>query len=221
MKHRKFLSYISSLGFLLGLVMPSLSYSQEETRPFNIIAFGDSLVAGYQLPAEDAFPAKLEKALKAKGYKNVVVLNRGVSGDTTADAKARVQDVLNEAPGIVILEFGANDMFQKVPPAQVLINMEGIIKQLVAKGHYVLLTGMKAPPQVPIEYRDPFEKIYPVLAKKYNLAYYPFFLEGVANIAKYNQPDGVHPTADGVDIIVKGIMPTIEEMFKKLVERQG
>ena len=175
---------------------------------FIIAAFGDSLTAGYGLPDADAFPVRLESALRKAG-KRVRVINAGVSGDTTAGGRARLGWVLADKPDAVIVELGANDAMRGIDPAETFRNLAAILQVLKRRGIRVLLAGMLAPPNLGDRYTEAFNAIYPELASAYDVPLYPFFLDGVAAIPALNQPDGIHPTAEGVERIVKGILPYV------------
>lgn len=177
--------------------------------PIKLAVLGDSLTAGYGLPLEAAFPARLEKALRAKGLK-VDVLNAGVSGDTTTGGRDRLDWSIPDGTDAVIVELGANDALRGVDPAVTRAALEEIIKRLQARKMSVMLAGMYAPPNYGSDYAAKFDPIYPDLAKSYGIPLYPFFLDGVAADKKLNQADGMHPTADGVDAIVQRIVPAVE-----------
>ena len=180
-------------------------------NPVRIVAFGDSLTAGYRLAPGEAFPVKLEKALRAKGLA-VEIANAGVSGDTTAAGLERLDWAIPDGTEIVILELGANDALRGLDPAIARRNLEAIVKRITAKGARILLTGMHAPRNWGDDYVKRFDTIYPELAKAHNLALYPFFLEGVALRPDLNLDDGLHPNAKGVDEIVQRIAPMVERM---------
>lgn len=186
-----------------------------ESPPHTIVAFGDSLTAGYRIALTDAFPARLEEALKAKKHK-VTVINAGVSGDTTAGGVARIDAVLAHKPAIVIVELGANDALRGLPPEQAREHLDIILTKLTHSGAKVILAGMKAPINLGPEYAQAFNPIYPELAKKHKAALYPFFLEGVAFNQTLNLPDGLHPNADGVKEIVKRLLPEVEKALDDL-----
>lgn len=181
---------------------------------FRIVAFGDSLTAGKGLAPENVFPAQLEKVLRGRGH-NVTAINAGVSGDTTAGGRARLDWALADRPDLVIVELGANDGLRAIDPASTRENLDAILARLKEENIAVLLTGMKAPPNLGPQYAQEFEKIYPELAQKYDTALYPFFLEGVAADPRFNQGDGLHPTAEGVLVIIKNILPYLEPLIKK------
>jgi acyl-CoA thioesterase-1 len=180
-------------------------------RPVKIVAFGDSLTAGYGLAAEDAFPAKLERALQAKGLA-VAIANAGVSGDTATGGLARLDWSVPAGTEAAIVELGAIDMLRGVDPALTRKALEEIVRRLTARKIVVLLAGMKAAPNLGPDYGGAFESIYSDLAARYRLLLYPFFLAGVVSEAKLNQRDGIHPTAAGIDVIVAGILPKAEEL---------
>ncbi|HTT79555.1 MAG TPA: arylesterase [Stellaceae bacterium] len=173
-----------------------------------ILAFGDSLTAGLGLPADDAFPAQLQARLAALGVK-ARVINAGVSGDTTADGRARLDWALADKPDLVILELGANDMLRGIDPRLARANLAAMIAAIRRSGAMVLLAGMKAAPNWGAAYQQSFDGIYPMLAREDHVALYPFFLDGVALDPKLNQADGLHPTARGVAIIARHIAPYV------------
>jgi len=178
-----------------------------------ILAFGDSLTAGLGLADADTFPSQLERRLKEKGY-DVSVTNAGVSGDTTSMGLARLDWVLGGGqPDLVILELGANDALRGQPPAQARDNLTRIIETLQAKDIPVLLTGMMAPRNLGPDYVKAFDAIYPALARRYDLTFYPFFMEGVIDHPDLIQGDGLHPTAEGVAVIVEKILPLVTRML--------
>ena len=174
------------------------------TTPIKMVVLGDSLSAGYQLPSAAAFPARLEKALKAKGI-NVDIINAGVSGDTTSGGRDRLDWSVPAGTQAVILELGANDALRGTDPKVTRAALTDILTQLRARNIAVLLCGMYAPPNYGADYSARFNAIYPELAKTFQVSLYPFFLDGVATVAKLNQADGLHPTAEGIDLIVKNI----------------
>jgi acyl-CoA thioesterase I len=183
-------------------------------RPVKIVALGDSLTAGLGLPADAAFPARLQRALAQKGIAAEVV-NAGVSGDTTADGLARVDWSVPEDADSVILELGANDALRGLDPAQTRGNLDAILRRLAARRLPALLAGMRAPPNLGADYVRAFDAIYPALAAAHGVIFYPFFLDGVAAERGLNQGDGIHPTAAGVDVIVAKILPQVEELVER------
>lgn len=174
--------------------------------PARLLLLGDSLTAGYGLPAADSFPAQLEAALAKAGIA-AEVINGGVSGDTTAGGLARLDWALADDPDVVILELGANDGLRGLDPAATRANLDAILSRLAAKDIAVLLVGMLAPPNLGPEFGKAFNAIFPSLAKAHDVAFYPFFLDGVATDPALNQPDGIHPNAAGVAVIVEGLLP--------------
>lgn len=176
------------------------------------MVLGDSLTAGYGLPAADAFPVKLQAALKKDGI-DAKVINAGVSGDTSAGGRARIGWALADKPTHAIVELGANDALRGIDPKTTRGNLEAIVAKLQEAGVKVMLAGMYAPPNWGREYEADFRSIYPDLAKKYGIGLYPFFLEGVAARRDLNQPDGIHPNAEGVAVVVKRILPSVRRFI--------
>ena len=179
------------------------------TKPVKMVVLGDSLSAGLGLSAAAAFPARLQKALSDKGIK-VDMINAGVSGDTSSGGRDRLDWSIPEGTEAVILELGANDALRGIDPAVTRAALTDILTRLKARKIAVLLCGMLAPPNYGSEYAARFNAIYPELSKSFGVPLYPFFLEGVAADAKLNQADGLHPTAEGIDVIVKNILPMVE-----------
>jgi acyl-CoA thioesterase-1 len=198
-----------TLSLTLGLAG---SVAAESPRPVAILAFGDSLVAGYGLASADAFPAKLEAALKAKGVA-ARVINGGLSGDTSAGGRARLDWALEPKPDFAIVELGGNDGLRGLDPAETRANLDAILSKLKEKGVPALLAGMYAPPNMGPDYGKAFNAVYPELAKKHGVLLYPFFLEGVAADPALNQPDGIHPNAKGVGVIVERILPHVLKLI--------
>ena len=184
------------------------------------MALGDSLTAGYQIAASAAFPAQLERALKAKGL-NVEIANAGVSGDTASGGLARLDWSVPDGTDAVIVELGANDMLRGVDPKVTRSAIDQIVTRLKQRGIEVLLAGMRAAPNFGPDYERAVNAIYPELASAHNVVFYPFFLEGIAADAKLNQRDGIHPTAAGVESIVTRIMPTVEELIARVRDKRG
>lgn len=193
----------------------SLRAAGPVSGPISIIAFGDSLTAGYRLAPGDAFPVKLEQALRARGHA-VEIANAGVSGDTTAAGLARLDWAVPDGAHLVILELGANDALRGLDPAAARRNLDAIIKRITSKGARVLLAGMRAPRNWGDDYVRRFDAIFPDLASTHNLQLYPFFLEGVALRQGLNLDDGLHPNARGIDAIVAGILPMVERALVEL-----
>jgi acyl-CoA thioesterase-1 len=188
-------------------------------KPVKLVVLGDSLSAGLGLSAADAFPARLQKALKDKGLA-VEITNAGVSGDTASGGRDRLEWSVPEGTQGVILELGANDALRGTDPSVTKSALSDILARLKARGVAVLLCGMLAPPNYGKDYADRFNAIYPDLSKSFGVPLYPFFLDGVAADAKLNQADGIHPTPAGVDIIVARIMPAVEAFLRTLKEQE-
>ena len=205
--HRRAILQLSAALLLAALACPARPPAKE-TPPLKIIALGDSLVAGFGLAADAAFPAVLEKTLRAEGY-HVTVVNAGVSGDTASGGQARLDWALGDGADGVILELGANDMLRGVDPEVTKAALDAILGELKARNIKVLIAGMKAASNLGQDYQTRFDAIYPGLARKYDAPLYPFFLEGVAGEPALKLGDGLHPNPAGVERIVKGILPLV------------
>lgn len=202
-------SFLAALPLVLAL---SVTPARAAGEPLTILALGDSLTAGLGLEQNEAFPAKLEQALKAKGL-DVKVINAGVSGDTAVQGAARLDWSLTDDVKAVIVELGANDALRGLDPAQAGAALKEIVGKLQAKKLPVLVAGMRSPPNLGPDYGKAFEAIYAQFAGQEGVLLYPFFLDGVAADPKLNQQDGMHPTAAGVDVIVARIMPQVEALI--------
>jgi len=185
------------------------------TDPIRIVVLGDSLSAGLGLPAGDAFPARLQKALKERGI-DIDISTAGVSGDTASGGRDRLDWSVPEGTEGVILELGANDALRGIDPSVTRAALSDIVGRLKARGIAVLVCGMLAPPNYGSDFAARFNSIYPDLARSFGVALYPFFLDGVAADAKLNQADGMHPTRAGVDMIVTRIMPTVAAFLSSI-----
>jgi len=187
----------------------------------HVLVLGDSLVAGYGLSAAQAFTARLEASLRERGL-GAVVHNAGVSGDTSAGGRARLEWALAGVPGgrpdLVVVELGANDALRGIAPQTTEANLAAILETLARQRVPVLLAGMKAPPNMGRDYVEAFDTIYPRLAARFNVPLYPFFLDGVAAVPRLNQPDGIHPNAEGVGVIVAAIAPLIAKTLGQKAE---
>lgn len=197
----------SAVVIVWGLSAPASAAAAAEQR---ILALGDSLTAGYGLPAEDGFTRQLEAALDEAGV-DARVVNGGVSGDTSAGGLARADWLLAEKPDLVIIELGANDALRGLDPADTRRNIDALVTKVKASGARVLLAGMMAPPNLGREYADAFNSVFPAVAKAHKVALYPFFLDGVAADPALNQADGIHPNAKGVSVIVERMLPALLE----------
>lgn len=204
---RAFLQSSAAL-LLAATVGPATGFAAEVGPKIKLIAFGDSLSAGFQLPAEAAFPAVLETLLRKDGY-DVAIVNAGVSGDTASGGLARLDWTLAEGADGLILELGANDMLRGIDPDVTKAALDGILAELKARDIKVLIAGMQATPSLGKEYKTRFDAIFPNLAAKHGAPLYPFFLDGVAGDPKLRLADGLHPNAAGVERIAQGILPTV------------
>jgi acyl-CoA thioesterase-1 len=184
-------------------------------QPVKIVTLGDSLTAGLGLPEQATFPARLARALKAKGIA-VTIANAGVSGDTASGGLARLDWSVPRGTDAVILELGANDMLRGIDPNVTKAALAAILRKLQARHIPVLLAGMKAPPNMGDDYARAFDAIYPALASTHRVVFYPFFLAGVAADPRFNQVDGMHPNSAGVDVIVTRILPRVEELIARV-----
>jgi acyl-CoA thioesterase-1 len=200
---------VLGLALMAGETASAQTPAIAPAKPVKMVVLGDSLSAGLGLPASAAFPARLQKALKSKGVE-VDMINAGVSGDTSSGGRDRLDWSVPEGTEAVILELGANDALRGIDPKVTRSALTEILTRLKARGIAVLLCGMYAPPNYGSDYSARFNAIYPDLAKSFGVPLYPFFLEGVATEAKLNQADGLHPTAEGVDMIVRNILPAVQ-----------
>ncbi|PKP76559.1 MAG: arylesterase [Alphaproteobacteria bacterium HGW-Alphaproteobacteria-3] len=199
------------------LAAPPAGASDELT----IVALGDSLTAGYLLGPGEGFPEQLGRALAAAGHENVKVVNAGVSGDTSSGGLARLDWAVGAGADAVIVELGANDALRAIDPQITRKNLFEIVARLKARGLPVLLAGMYAPPNLGRDYGEEFNPIFAELAEREGLVFYPFFLEGVASDPALNLGDGIHPTAEGIAIIVEGILPEVEELIERARESRS
>lgn len=206
------------LAATLVLAFAGAPASTQE-RQIRLVALGDSLVAGYNLPEAAAFPAQLQRALAGKG-RRVTVENAGVSGDTTRGGLDRLDWSVPDGVDGVILELGANDALRGLDPAQTRANLDEIITRLAARRISVLLAGMRSPPNMGPDYVRQFDALFAEVAARHRLVLYPFFLDGVAGRPELNQRDGIHPTADGVKLIVERMLPSVEGFLDRLPPRR-
>lgn len=189
-------------------------------QPIKIVAFGDSLIAGFGLKTNDAFPAQLEIALKKRGY-DVEIANAGVSGDTSAGGLSRLDWSIQDGTQAVILVLGANDMLRGMEPELARKNIGEVIARLKARRIEVLLGGMRAAPNLGADYAARFNPIYEELAKEHDILIYPFFLDGVAGERDLNMSDGIHPTPKGVSLVVERILPSVESLIERVKKHRG
>lgn len=211
--------------FVIGLTALVLALSgapagAQQARPVSIVALGDSLTAGYGLGPAEAFPVRLQAALRAKGHA-VTVENAGVSGDTSSGGLERLDWAVGDGVDAVIVELGANDALRGIDPAVTRRNIDAIVTRLKARGITVLLSGMVAPPNMGSTFGAAFNPIFPDLAAKHGVLFDPFFLDGVAGEASLNLADGMHPNARGVDVIVRRILPKVEDLIAQVRSRRG
>ena len=192
----------------------SVALAENASKPVTVVALGTSLTAGFGLPAEDGFTARLQKALEDTGH-SVLIENAGVSGDTSAGGLARLDWALSDTTSAVIVELGSNDALRGLDPGQTEKNLRDILETLSTRNLPVLLTGMRAPPNLGPEYAAEFEPVFEKLATEYDTLFYPFFLDGVAAQPALNQADGIHPNADGVNEIVARILPLVVTLIDK------
>ena len=197
---------------MLSLLIAATAKTQAADE-VTVVAFGDSLTAGYGLDPRDVFPVRLEHALREKGIA-ARVINAGVSGDTTAGGLARLDWSLSSKPAVMILQLGGNDALRGVEPTTTRINLDAIIGRIIDAGVTVVLAGMYAPPNLGDAYVREFNAIFPELAKEHDIRLYPFFLEGVAAKPEYNQGDGIHPNRHGVKIIVDRFAPFLADAIR-------
>ena len=199
----------------LALVLAGAQLQQADARALRLVALGDSLTAGLGLPPGQAFPDRLQASLRAKGW-DVDVVNAGVSGDTARDGLARYDWAVPPGADALIVEFGANDMLRGLPPEATKKALSAILDKARVARLPVLIAGMRAAPNLGADYGRDFDSIYLALAKAYDAELYPFFLEGVAADPKLNQKDGLHPNADGVDVIVDRMLPSVEVLLRRV-----
>ena len=210
---------VASHFIVICAALLSASFAQAQDKPIQIVGLGDSLMAGYQLPPSDSYTAQLEAALKAKGI-NVTITNAGVSGDTSSGGLARAEWSVPDGTDGVILELGANDALRGISPADTEKNLEAIITGFKKRNIPVLLVGIMAPPNMGDDYGKRFNPIYEQLAKKHGLPLYPFFLEGVVLDQSLQLEDRMHPNTQGVALMVKNSLPTVEAFVKTISEQK-
>jgi acyl-CoA thioesterase I len=206
----------SILSMIMAGFMAVAATAPTSAGTIRLAALGDSLTAGYGLPNEsDAFPARLQAALAARGH-DVTVVNAGVSGDTAAGGLARLDWSIDQSVEGVIVGLGANDMLRGLDPRTTKASLDAIVERLRARGAEVLVAGMLAAPNLGEEYAAAFNPIFREVAERHDALYYPFFLDGVAAVPSLNLPDGIHPNAAGVDIIVERILPAVEALVARI-----
>jgi len=199
----------------LALFFGALASESAQAKTIHLVALGDSLTAGYGLAPGEAYPSVLEKALKDKGW-DVAIANAGVSGDTAEDGAARADWSVPDGTDGVLLELGANDALRGLPPKKAKAALERIIAGFGKRKIPVMLIGVYAPRNLGQDYVQAFDGIYSALAKEHELVFYPFFLDGVVGEAKLNLQDGMHPSAEGVRMVVRRMLPTVEQFLRTL-----
>lgn len=213
---KRMIRLVACLAFVAGIA--AFGASADE-RPVRIVALGDSLTAGYRIAASQAFPARLQSALRAKGIA-VEIANAGVSGDTASGGLARLNWSIPEGTEAVIVALGANDMLRGIDPAVTRRALDRIISALRERGIEVLLVGMRAVPNLGPDYRRAYEAIFPDLAARHGVLFYPFFLDGVAADPSLNLDDRIHPNAAGVEVMVARMLPKVEELIARVRARR-
>jgi len=216
---------VAAAALLLGVGVvtspaPAFAAPASAAPPVKLLAFGDSLTAGYGLPEAQGFTSQLQRALTAKGYA-VTVINAGVSGDTTAGGLARLDWALADQPNAALVGLGGNDMLRGLDPGAAKTNLDAILTRLGERKIPVLLLGMLASPSLGRTYTEPFNALYPDLAARHNLPLYPFFLDGVATDRALIQADGLHPNAQGVAVIVERMLPAVARLLDSLPKTGG
>ncbi len=191
-----------------------------QAKEINIIAFGDSLIAGYGLPKEDGFTQQLQRDINQR-HENITIINAGISGETMAGGAARIKQVLANKPDGIIVTLGGNDALRGLPVQNTRQNLDRILEIIETEEIPILVTGMLAPLTMGKDFREDFEKIFPEAIENakdqgIEVYFYPFFLEGVALMPELNQDDSIHPNKDGVGVIVKNITPSIEVLIRAI-----
>ena len=200
---------------MVSLAVSDASWAAAEKDEIRLLVLGDSLAAGFGLPAPQSFTVKLQEALTQRGYA-VRVINAGVSGDTSAGGRARLDWVLADKPQAAIVELGANDGLRGLDVAAMRANLAAILGRFEAAGIKTLLAGMKAPPNYGAKYVGEYAEAFEGLAREHDVIFYPFFLDGVATQRDLNQADGIHPNEKGVEIVVRNILPSVEQLLARV-----
>jgi len=208
-------TFVLMMALAAGVALPKAAAATG--RPsLKVVALGDSLTSGHRLPKDDAYPALLEKKLKEQGF-DATVVNRGISGDTSAGGVRRLEAALAERPDVLIVAFGANDGLRGIPVAQVRANLSKIIATAQTRGIKVLLVGMEALPLYGWQYTLDFHTMFPELAAKYRVPLVPFILNGVFGNRELMSPDGVHPNAGGAKVVAENIWTELAPLAKSLL----
>ena len=212
MFRNNFHKFLIVCAFIVGSCFIAVT---SHARELKLLAFGDSLIAGYGLPKKDGFSDQLEAVFNEAGTR-LKVINAGVSGDTSAGGLSRIDWALGANPDAILLELGANDSLRGIDPAITKMNLQKLLTKLEKTGMPILFAGMVAPPNMGKEYGLEFERVYLELAETNDVIFYPFFLEGVAGVPELNQEDGIHPNKEGVSKIVKKIAPFVTDLLKRV-----
>jgi len=207
------------LAALCGFLAYMVDTPVAQARTINLVGFGDSLMAGYELPVEQAVPARLETLLKARGL-DVIITNAGVSGDTSSDGLARLDWSIPDGTDGVILELGANDALRGLSAEETRNNIDAIMARLAERKIPVLLVGILAPPNMGADYEAAFNPIFPDLAKKHGVLFYPFFLDGVALDPSLKLKDNMHPNEKGTEVMAQKMAETVVAFLEKIENKQ-
>ena len=200
---------------VISCALLAAHFAQAQDKPVQLVGFGDSLMAGYQLPPTDSYTAQLEAALKARNV-NVTITNAGVSGDTTSGGLARAEWSVPDGTDGVILELGANDALRGMSPVDTEKNLDAMITGFQKRNIPVLLIGIMAPPNMGGDFGKRFNEIYPRLAKKHGVPLYPFFLDGVVMDQSLQLEDRMHPNTKGIAVMVEKTLPTVKDFIKAI-----
>jgi acyl-CoA thioesterase-1 len=198
--------------FILSLTAAAEAHAQ--TRTITLVVFGDSLTSGYELSADEAFPAKLEHKLRDAGFSNVRVANMSVAGETTSGGLERIDTVITQRPDIVMLELGSNDALRGLPPVQIYNNLAAIINKLQQASITVILAGAKAPPNMGYSYGAQLDAGFKRLGSVQGVYFYPFILQGVVGQPELNLADSIHPNTKGIDTMIAGIYNIVDAALR-------
>ncbi len=206
-------AYFTFLFMMISL-MPFMGALQSVRAETTLLFLGDSLTAGFGLEREESFPSLVSTMLQEKGYKDVRIINGGISGSTSASALSRLKWYKKVGPDILFLALGANDGLRGLSIKAMEKNLDQTIETALDSGMTVILAGMEIPPNYGPDYTRKFREVFPSLAKKHDILLMPFLLREVAGIEKYNQADGIHPNAEGCRIVAANVFPHIIKALK-------